>query len=183
MQQEIGGLPVRIISGVPDIKNRVKPAASIAVSDDAKRSWWDRATEAVWNQFKDIVVIRRVRSEAPPLIAMEEEFFLRQNLRLELESMRTALLRGDAEAYRDSYDLVLDWTQTYFDPQDERVAAFLAELKALQAVEFNPYIPDLAGVNQAFREAMSQRQPIRSISKTPAVVPGESAAASGEAQP
>ena len=183
MQKEIGGLPVRIVSGVPDIKNRVKPAASVAVSDDTERSWWDRATEAVWNQFKDIVVIRRVRSEAPPLIAMEEEFFLRQNLRLELESMRTALLRGDAEAYRDSYDLVLDWTQTYFDPQDERVAAFLAELKALQAVEFNPYIPDLAGVNQAFREAMSQRQPIRSISKTPAAVPGESAAASGEAQP
>ena len=34
---------------------------------------------------RDIVVIRRVRSDAPPLIAMEEEFFLRQNLRLELE--------------------------------------------------------------------------------------------------
>ena len=182
MQKEIGGLPLRIDSGVPDIKNRIKPAASATVSADADRSWWDRGSEAVWNQFKDIVVIRRVRSDAPPLIAMEEEFFLRQNLRLELESLRTALLRGDAEAYRDSHELVSNWTQNYFDTQDERVTAFLAELKALQTVEFNPYIPDLAGVNQAFREVMTQRQPIRTLGKPPATAV-EPAAASGGAQP
>ena len=182
MEKEIGGLPLQITSDVPDIKNRVKPATSATVSADTDRSWWDRTGEAVWNQFKGIVVIRRVRSDAPPLIAMEEEFFLRQNLRLELESMRMALLRGDAEAYRDSYDLAHNWTQTYFDTQDARVTAFLAELKALQAVEFNPYTPDLAGVNQAFREVMTQRQPIRTLGKTPAAAPVEPAA-NGEAQP
>lgn len=82
MEKDVGGLPLKIDSGVPDIKTRVKPATTVTMSADAERSWWDRSTEAVWNQFKDIVVIRRVRSEAPPLIAMEEEFFLRQNLRL-----------------------------------------------------------------------------------------------------
>ncbi len=182
MEKEIGDLPLQITSDVPDIKNRVKPATTATVSADADRSWWDRTSEAVWNQFKGIVVIRRVRSDAPPLIAMEEEFFLRQNLRLELETMRMALLRGDAEAYQDSYELADNWTQTYFDTQDARVATFLAELKALQAVEFNPYIPDLAGVNQAFRDAMTHRQPIRTLGKTPAAAPVEPAA-NGEAQP
>lgn len=181
MQKAIGGLPLRITSGVPDIKNRVKPAATAAVSDDANRSWWDRTSEAVWNQFKGIVVIRRVRSDAPPLIAMEEEFFLRQNLRLELESLRTALLRGDAEAYRDSHDLVNHWVETYFDTQDKQVAAFLAEVKALQTVEFNPYVPDLTGLNQAFGEAMTHRQPIRAIGKTQA--PPTESAAKEEGQP
>ncbi len=176
MEKDIGGLPLRINSGVPDIKNQVKPATTATVSADADRSWWDRTSEAVWNQFKGIVVIRRVRSDAPPLIAMEEEFFLRQNLRLELESMRMTLLRGDAEAYRDSYDLADNWTRTYFDIQDPRVNTFLAELKALQAIEFNPYIPDLAGVNQAFLEAMTHRQPIRAMGKIPET-------GSGEAQP
>ena len=182
MQQEISGLPLRITSGVPDIKNRIKPAATAAISADADRSWWDRSTEAVWNQFKDIVVIRRVRSEAPPLIAMEEEFFLRQNLRLELESLRTALLRGDAGAYRDSYELVDQWVQKYFDTEDKRVAAFLAELKALQTVEFNPYVPDLTGLNQAFGEAMAHRQPVRAMGKAPAA-PAQPAAASEGTQP
>ena len=182
MEKEVGNLPVRINSGVPDIKNRVKPTASATVSADADRSWWDRTGEAVWNQFKGIVVIRRVRSDAPPLIAIEEEFFLRQNLRLQLETLRMALLRGDAEAYRDSYDLILNWLQTYFDTQDARVAAFLSQLQALQTVEFNPYIPDLAGLNQAFREAIARRQPIRTLGKSPATAPAQPAA-SGEAQP
>lgn len=181
MEKEVGGLPLKIDSGVPDIKNRVKPAASVAVSADTERSWWDRSTEAVWNQFKDIVVIRRVRSEAPPLIAMEEEFFLRQNLRLELESMRMALLRGDAQSYQDSYDLVRKWTETYFDTQDARVATFLSQLQALQTVQFNPYIPDLTGLNQAFRDALSRRQPVRSVLKTPAA--DKEPAADEEAKP
>ena len=167
LEKEVSGLPLNIDSGVPDIKDRVKPSATATVSADAERSWWERSAEAVWNQFKGIVVIRRVRSEAPPLIAMEEEFFLRQNLRLELESMRMALLRGDALSYQDSYNLVRQWTATYFDPQDARVTAFIGQLQALQAVQFNPYIPDLAGLNQAFTEALTRRQPIRPVLKTP----------------
>ena len=34
-------------------KNRVKPAATATVSTDTERPWWDRAGEAVLNQFKD----------------------------------------------------------------------------------------------------------------------------------
>lgn len=184
MEKEVGGLPVKIDSGTPDVKNRVKPAATVAVSTDAQRSWWDRSTEAVWNQFKDIVVIRRVRSEAPPLIAMEEEFFLRQNLRLELESMRMALLRGDAQSYQDSYSLVRQWTETYFDVQNAGVMAFLSQLQALQTVQFNPYIPDLAGLNKAFNEALTRRQPVRAVLKTPAAATSDPKPAATEgAQP
>ncbi|MCK7577854.1 MAG: uroporphyrinogen-III C-methyltransferase [Chromatiales bacterium] len=138
--------PLKIDSGVPDIKNRVKPTANVAVSADADRSWWDRSTEAVWNQFKDIVVIRRVRSDAPPLIAMEDEFFLRQNLRLELESMRMALLRGDAQAYQDSQELVGNWTQYLFrhpglarDHFPQRIAG--AARRAVQSLHPGPDRP------------------------------------------
>ncbi len=189
LEKDADALPLKLDSGVPDIKNRVKPATGVTVSDDISRSWWDRATEAVWNQFKDIVVIRRERSEAPPLIAREEEYFLRQNLRLELESMRMALLAGDATAFQDSYQLTRDWVEKYFDGQDPRVAAFLAELQALQAVQFNPYIPDLTSLNQAFNDFMTQRQPIRAVRQAPAastVVPAtevsteQSAATEGE---
>ena len=163
MEKRVATLPVKIDSGVSDIKNRIKPADQVAVSADPARPWWERAGEAVWKHFRDIVVIRRVRSDAPPLIAMEEEFFLRQNLILELESMRVALLRGDAQSYQDSHELVENWLKTYFDPQDARVAAFVDEVKALRAVSFNAYIPDLTGLNQAFQDAMARRQPLRAL--------------------
>ena len=180
LEKEATALPLKIDSGVPDIKNRVKPAVDVAVSDDVNRPWWDRATEAVWNQFKDIVVIRRERNEAPPLIAREAEYFLRQNLQLELESMRMALLGDNAQAFQDSNQQIRDWVETYFDTQDSRVTAFLAELQAMQAVQFNPYIPDLTSLNRAFNDFMTQRQPIRAVRQTPAtstVVPAAAPAA------
>lgn len=174
MEKPVGSLPLKLDSGISDIRERIKPATTVSLSADADRSWWDRSSEAVWNQFKDIVVIRRQRIEAPPLIARENEFFLRQNLRLELEGMRLALLRGDAETYQTSYQNVYDWTQTYFDVADSKVTAFLAELQALQTIQFNPYIPDLAGLRQALQEFMTQRQPIRALRAAPAPVPAES---------
>jgi uroporphyrin-3 C-methyltransferase len=182
MQKQVDALPIKIDSGVPDIKNRVKPGDEATLSLDADRSWWDRATEAIWKQFRDIVVIRRVRSEAPPLIAMEEEFFLRQNLRLELETMRMALQRGDALAFQDSDELIESWLKTYFDTQDSRTIAFQNELTALRAVQFNVYIPDLTGLNQAFQDAMARRQPIRAVQKSP-VPTADPAASNREARP
>ncbi|MFZ1830048.1 MAG: uroporphyrinogen-III C-methyltransferase [Candidatus Competibacteraceae bacterium] len=174
MEKPVGSLPLKLDSGISDIRERIKPATTVSLSAGADRSWWERGSEAVWNQFKDIVVIRRQRIETPPLIARENEFFLRQNLRLELEGMRLALLRGDAETYQTSYQSVYDWTQTYFDVADSKVTAFLAELQALQTIQLNPYIPDLTGLRQALQEFMTQRQPIRALRSAPALVPAQS---------
>lgn len=172
MGTQVAKLPIKINSAVPDIKDRVKPAANAVISPEtAGLPWWERAGDAVWRQFRDIVVIRRVRSEAPPLVAMEEEFFLRQNLMLELESMRAALLRSDAQTYQDSADLAAQWLNTYFDVRDSRVSAFLSELKALRQVEFNVYLPDLTGIRQAFDEALSRRQPIRAAREAATLIP------------
>jgi len=57
-------------------------------------------------------------------------------------------------------------------------------------VQFNPYIPDLTGLRQAFQEFMTQRQPIRTLRPASATSPAaaESAesttpAVTGEAHP
>lgn len=172
MGTQIAKLPIKINSAVPDIKERVKPSANAAISPDtAGLPWWERAGEAVWQQFKDIVVIRRVHSAAPPLVAMEEEFFLRQNLMLELESMRAALLRSDAQTYQDSADLATQWLNTYFDTRESQVSTFLTELKTLRQVEFNVYLPDLAGIRQAFDEALRHRQPVRAVREAATATP------------
>lgn len=177
MEKPVASLALKVDSGIADIRERIKPATTVNLSTEPDRSWWERSSEAVWNQFKDIVVIRRQRLEAPPLIARENEFFLRQNLRLELEGLRMALLHSDAEAYQDAWQRVIDWTQSYFEVTDPKVATFLAELRALQSIQFNPYIPDLAGVRQAFQEFMTRRQPVRALRSAPAAEP----AATGEA--
>ena len=45
------------------------------------------------------------------------------------------------------------------------MSAFQSEVKALESVQFNTYIPDLAGLNKAFQDALAKRQPVRAVQK------------------
>lgn len=165
MEQRVDGLPLRIDVKVTDLKEQVRPKIQEegVVSLEGETPWWEQVGNTVWRQFKDIVTIRYERTGGPPLIAVEEEYFLRQNLRLELEAMRLALLRGDAGSYQESNDTARNWLHTYFDDTNEKVQTFLSELQDLQTVQMNPYVPDITGTLNAFRDVMETRQPVRSV--------------------
>jgi uroporphyrin-3 C-methyltransferase len=171
MEQRVNSLALRNQAQLATLKERVKPhLEGVGESAEvAQEPWWQRFSTAAWEQFKDILVIRHERSTAPPLIAIQEQYFLIQNLRLELEAMRLGLLNNDANSYQESNEIARNWIQTYFDTNDPAVAEFLSELKALQAVQFNPYLPDVASTLRAFHDVMERRQPVRSVvpSSTP----------------
>ncbi|NJN48292.1 MAG: hypothetical protein HC808_19465 [Candidatus Competibacteraceae bacterium] len=176
MEQRLPTLPLRTDVQLAELKEKVRPRLAEGDIANADENWLKQFGDVAWEQFKDIVTIRRERSSGPPLVAIEEEFFLYQNLRLELEAMRMSLLAGDATSFEDAGKITHDWLETYFDTSNEQVSAFLAELTTLRSIKFNPYIPDIANTLRAFEEVMERRQPILSTN-----APAEGAGASGEA--
>lgn len=171
MQQQVDGLPIQIETQMALRKEEVQFKATEgektqAAAEPEELPWWERAAHTAWQEIKDIIVIRHERTAGPPLIAVEEEYFLRQNLRLELEAIRLALLRGDASSYQESIELVREWTKTYFDTNDEQVQNVLSKLQGLQKVQLHPYIPDISDTLKAFREVMERREPVRSVVPT-----------------
>ncbi len=179
MEERIDGLPLQVDVQVAELKEKVKPNFEVTetASADSELPWWEQASTQAWEQLKDIVVIRNERSSAPPLIAMEEKYFLTQNLRMELEAMRIALLSNNVTNYLMSDAIAQKWVKTYFDTGTEQVQEFLAELETLKNIKLNPYIPDISNTLRAFQDVMERREPVRSIS---ASAPAESAE---EAQP
>jgi uroporphyrin-3 C-methyltransferase len=165
-----------------ELTDRVKPniAQGQAAADDSG-SWWEQASSAAMGHLKDMVSIRKERSSSPPLIAVEEEYFLRQNLRLQLEAMRIALLGEDAANYQASDQLARNWLRAYFDVNDPKVAGMLSELEALQKLKFNPYVPDISPTLQAFLEIMERRSPVRSVA-VPAATEAAAETETGEMQ-
>lgn len=165
MERRVDGLPLRNEAELAKLREKVRPNIGQVgdLSEPSEASWWGRLGSAAWVQLKDIVVVRHERSDAPPLITMPEEYFLVQNLRLELEAMKLAVLNNDPGSFQESNETARKWLQTYFNTDDAGVSELLAELKALQAVQFNPYIPDIGGTLRAFRDVMERRQPVRSV--------------------
>ncbi len=169
MERRLDGLPLRNDVQMATIKEKVKPHLNeTVVAKESQQPWWEQAGAAVWMQLKDIVVVRNERISDIPLIAVKEEYFLFQNIRLELESMRLALLSNDAVSFQESNEIARKWLQTYFNTDDAGVAELLTELKTLQTLKFNPYIPDISGTLRTFQEVMERRQPIRSVNPPPA---------------
>lgn len=150
---------------VENLKARVKPQLDSAVPE-GEAPWYERMAENAWNQVKDIVVIRHERTHTQPLMTPKESFFLHQNLRLNLEAMRLALLRDDAVAYQESAQLVVAWLGQYFDQSDADVQQLTKDVQALAAVQLKPYVPDIHGTVKAFGEILSRRQPVRSATVT-----------------
>lgn len=186
MAEQVDNLPIQIEKQMAHLKEKVAPAGNGEgeAAPETEIPWWERAADATWRQFKDIVIVRRERASGPPLIAPEEEYFLRQNLRLELEAMRLTLLGGDATNYQESNETAREWIRIYFDTNDEQVQEFLNELQALQAVQFHPYIPDISNTLRAFREVMERREPVRSvISGATGTTINQEGDEAGEAQP
>lgn len=124
--------------------------------------WWQRAQHTLRNigeALRSLVVVRRNDVPVGPLLAPEQQFFLYENLRLQLASARLAALRGEPETYRASLHAAAQWLGTHFDVQATAVAAARAELERIAALDIRPALPDVSASLRLLREQMQQTRP------------------------
>jgi len=125
-----------------------------AAQTDPARSgdaWYVRLGTEVWSELKQLVVVRRVDTPDPPLLAPTQAYFLRENLRLRLLNARLALLTRDARAYANDLQVAQAWVKRYFDPRSARTTEVLAQLAQLAAAPIAIELPSIAGSVNAVR--------------------------------
>nr|WP_297357957.1 uroporphyrinogen-III C-methyltransferase [uncultured Caldimonas sp.] len=95
------------------------PAAEPAPSE---ASWWRQAGERVWSEAKSLIRVTRIDHPEAMLIAPEQTFFLRENLKLRLLNARLALLSRQFETVRSDLAIAQQSLERYFDGDSRRVA-------------------------------------------------------------
>ncbi len=121
-------------------------------------SGWRAVMEDLWARLSSLFVIRRGDEADGPLIAPDQRVFLNQNLRLQLESARLALLSRDAEGLRHHLGIARDWLARHYDADDARVAALLGGIDELARLDIAPDMPDISASLKALREALERRR-------------------------
>lgn len=116
---------------------------------------WQQLARSLWQELKSLVVISRTDDNTAALLAPPERYFLYQNLRLQLETGRMALLLRDEDQYRLSLAACKEWLNEYFDTGDARVHNALASLDNAQAVDFYASVPSIDGTLKAFDEYLA----------------------------
>lgn len=107
-----------------------------------------KVASSIWEELKQLVVIRRLDQPVEPLLPPENEFFLRQNLRLMLEQAELALLDKNQAVYEASLNKAANWVDRYFASSarttNRAAQVFLSNLDSLRQVQVDPPLPDIS---------------------------------------
>jgi uroporphyrin-3 C-methyltransferase len=97
------------------------------------RLWWERWRDAVWEDARSLVRVSRVDQPEAALLAPEQAFFLKENLKLKLLNVRLSLLARQNESARADTVAAAAALHKYFDPSSRRTQAVATQLQQVQA--------------------------------------------------
>lgn len=109
------------------------PAAAPADRDSAWPSWWDRLWGDVSRSGRELVRVSRIDHPDAALLAPEQAFFLRENLKLQLLNARLGLLARQTASAQADVRTVETLLTRYFDSTAPTVRGAQAALTQLRA--------------------------------------------------
>ena len=130
----------------PPIHN-LAGASELAAPVSLTESWLARLQEiaqSTWAELKSLVVIQQRGSDIKPLLPPEQQYYLRNNLRLLINQAQLALLDGRAIPYRESLTEAVSLLENYFPLEQAANQQMVSELAALAAVTVTADYPDVS---------------------------------------
>jgi uroporphyrin-3 C-methyltransferase len=155
MSSRIDGL-VAAVDGLP-LAFEEKSVAAREPAAATERGFWSRLGSDIWAELKQLVVVRKVGSTEPPLLAPPEAYFVRENLRLRLLNARLSLLTRDEAGYREDLRAAQAWIGRYFDPRSKQTLDAQTQLKQLSSTSISFEMPSISESLEAVRGFQSRR--------------------------
>lgn len=122
-------MPVRI--GQDPLDERAAPAA------EQDLPWWRRQIDRVWHAVRDeargLVRVSHIDQPEAALLAPDQTFFLRENLKLKLVNARLGVLARQNSAARADLAAATTAINKYFDPASRRVQTMASLMQLAQA--------------------------------------------------
>ncbi|MNE59572.1 putative uroporphyrinogen-III C-methyltransferase [compost metagenome] len=103
--------------------------------------WRQNLTKSWHNFMADFITVRRRDSSAEPLLAPNQDVYLRENIRSRLLVAAQAIPRHQNEVYKQSLETVSTWVRAYFDTTDPATKAFLEEMANLSQQSISMDVP------------------------------------------
>ena len=136
-----------------DARARPDAAATAAAAVPATETpAWERVMREAWRELRQLVRVQSAGVQDVALLAPEQAFFLRENLKLRLLGARIALLSRDGKSYQADLQAALSALERHFDKRDSTVMATAAALRKLQSAQVQIDLPDLQDTLEALRK-------------------------------
>jgi uroporphyrin-III C-methyltransferase len=129
----------RVVDELP-LANAVGPQQPSTPAPQARRKaappppvrWWERLLADVRDEARGLVRVSRIDEPDAMLLAPDQAFFVRENLKLKLLNARLGLLARQTDSARGDVASAAQAVRKYFDPSSRRTQAALALLQQVQ---------------------------------------------------
>jgi uroporphyrin-3 C-methyltransferase len=119
------------------LANAVAPAAAAASArkkePPTKPTWWDQLLADVRDEARNLVRVSRIDQPEAALVAPDQAFFLRENLKLKLLNARLELLSRQVDSARSDIAASINALRKYFDASSRKTQATLTQLQQVQS--------------------------------------------------
>jgi uroporphyrin-3 C-methyltransferase len=112
---------------------------------------WRRHLADAWQELRSLVRLEVSDRPMAPLIAPEQAYFLRENLRLRLLSARASILGRQEASFKADVRAAQAWVRQYFDVRVRTVQQALDALGQMLAAPLPEALPDLGASLDAVR--------------------------------
>ncbi|MBI2728684.1 MAG: uroporphyrinogen-III C-methyltransferase [Polaromonas sp.] len=157
------GNPPRVAAPVPAASS---PHAAGAKDERSMPALFDRQTLQAWSQrlldsvrdeARRLLRVSRIDQPEAALLAPEQAFFMRENLKLRLLNARLALLSRQTDAARADLVTASTWLGKYFDPASRKTQAATQLLQQVQGQLKSSELPRLDETMAALATAAAGR--------------------------
>ena len=140
---DISGTALRLdrlenaVAGMPLVlESTLQPGqAEAAPQEDPNASWWQRTWNKTLHGLGNLVEVRKLNNGDAMLLAPEQAYFVRENLRLRLLDARIALMQHNGEVFLSDLNNAEATVKQYFDNQSPATQAWLKELAELKSLD------------------------------------------------
>jgi uroporphyrin-3 C-methyltransferase len=126
---------------------------------------WQGLWKEVWKDLQKVFIIKRLDYSLAPLLAPEQSYYLKQNLRLMLEQASLSILDRNQIIYHDSLEKASLWLHSYFDLTDTSTLALWKQIEKIKSAKINPDIPDISGSLRLLKEKIESMYLNHSLGK------------------
>jgi uroporphyrin-III C-methyltransferase len=131
---------------------------SLAWFDELSLSAWSRgALDSLRDEARKLLRVSRIEQPEAALLAPEQAFFLRENLKLRLLNARLGLLSRQTDSTRTDLAGASSWLGKYFDPASRKTQAAVQLLDQVQSQLKTSELPRLDETMAALSTAAAGR--------------------------
>lgn len=154
---DVTGMTLRIdqlldhVDGMPLQVEAHARETTAAQAPAEEGNWWRNTLSNAWSELRQLVRIERLDAHDPTLLAPEQRYFLKENLKLRLMHARLALLQRDEQAFRNDIQAAIGWLKRYFEADNPRVSGALNTLEQLREAAVDVELPSIVDSLNAVR--------------------------------